>query len=143
MALNPRQRAFADYYIETGNASESAVRAGYTPSYAKAQSYKLLENVGIKAYIEERMTELQSTRIADQTEILEFLTAVMRGEIDEPVTVLDGEGYQRVDYLKPSAGTRKAAAELLGKRYKLWTEKIEQTGQMVMIVDDMPLDDDE
>jgi phage terminase small subunit len=62
--LNEKQKAFADYYIESLNAYESAKRAGYSEAYAKSQSYKLLENVGIKNYIDERMESKDNYRIA-------------------------------------------------------------------------------
>ena len=71
--LNDRQRAFADYYIESLNAFESAIKAGYSENYAKSRSYELLENVGIKAYIDERMKEIESNRIAKAEEVLAFL----------------------------------------------------------------------
>lgn len=46
--LNPKQQTFADHYIEIGNEEEAALKAGYSKNYANAQSYKLLENVGVK-----------------------------------------------------------------------------------------------
>lgn len=81
--LTERQKRFADHYIETLNAYESAVRAGYSERYAKAQSYKLLENVGIKKRIDKRMKELESEQIADATEVLKYLTRVIRCEESE------------------------------------------------------------
>lgn len=102
--LTPRQKAFADYYIETGNAIESAKKAGYAENYAKAQSYKLLENVGISAYIAERVKPTEDKRIATGQEVMEFLTAVMRGEILDAFE------------LPPSLADRKDAAKELAKR---------------------------
>jgi len=78
--LTPKQQAFADYYIELGNAVDAAIKAGYSKNYANAQSYKLLENVGAKKHIDDRMEEIKSKRVADQQEILETLTAILRGE---------------------------------------------------------------
>ena len=83
--LNDKQKAFADYYIESLNAYESAKRAGYSEAYAKSQSYKLLENVGIKNYIDERMESKDNYRIASQDEILQILTDIARGITEEEV----------------------------------------------------------
>lgn len=136
--LNPKQQAFADFYIESGNAVEAAIKAGYSKNYANAQSYKVLENVGVKTYIENRMEELKSERVADQQEIMEFLTSVMRGDVVEPVPIMNGDGYQKVVKLQPPVNVRKAAAVDLGKRYAMWTDKqqTEVTGA-VQFIDDI------
>jgi len=127
--MNERQKAFADYYIETLNAYESAIKAGYSENYAKAQSYKLLDNVGIKAYIQERLASKDKKRIADQDEVLEFLTDVMRGN------VLDQLG------LETPVKERRAAAVDLGKRYGLFTENMNLNGNMVIFKGDDRLED--
>lgn len=102
--LTPKQKAFADYYIETGNAIEAARKAGYSENYAKAQSYKMLENVGVSAYIVERTKPKEDKRIATGQEVMEFFTAVMRGEILDAFE------------LPPSLADRKDAAKELAKR---------------------------
>ena len=81
MALNEMQKAFADYYIETANATESAKRAGYSEKTARSQGQRLLTNVDISAYIRERLDEQSEKRVADANEVIEFYTAVMRGEV--------------------------------------------------------------
>ena len=86
----------------------------------------------IKAYIDERLEKLKSERVADQQEVLEFLTAVMRGEITEPLLVLDG-GYQKVMDAKPNVSTRKSAAVDLGKRYGLFVDRQEITQKTIDI----------
>lgn len=131
--LSIKQKRFADEYIISGNAYQSAIDAGYSKTYAKADSHKLLEKPGIKSYIESRMLEMDKRKVADQQEVLEYLTSVMRGEVTEPLTVLDGDGYQRVIDASPSVATRNKAAELLGKRYRIFTEKqeVEVTGQVI------------
>lgn len=78
--LNPKQQALADYCIELGNAEEAALKAGYSKAYARGKAYTLLANVGIKVYIDNRLEEIKSERVADQQEIMEYLTAIMRGE---------------------------------------------------------------
>lgn len=138
MKLSPKQIAFADFYIELGNAEQAAIKAGYSKAYARGNAHKLVANSGIKEYIDKRMEELKSERVADQQEIMEFLTAIMRGEVEEPIPILDGEGTQKVVNVKPSAQARKSAAELLGKRYAMWTENKNLTGNIgVTIIDDL------
>lgn len=80
-ALSLKQKAFADNYISTGgNVCKAALLAGYSKNYAKTQAGKLLENVRVKSYIDNRLAELESEKIAEQQEVLIYLTAVMRGE---------------------------------------------------------------
>ncbi|GIO18142.1 terminase small subunit [Oceanobacillus oncorhynchi subsp. incaldanensis] len=137
-----KQQRFADYYIETGNATQAAIRAGYSKKYANTNVSKLLQNTTVSQYIEKRLDELQSERVADQQEIMEFLTSVIRGEVSEPVPILNGDGHQKVVELIPSVQTRKAAAVDLGKRYAMWTEKHQVEDVTPTFVEDVPEDDD-
>lgn len=120
--LSEKQRRFADEYIISGTAYSSAIKAGYSETYAKTDSHKLLENTRIKQYIDKRLNELKSNKVADQQEIMEFLTSVIRGEVKEPVAILDGDGKQKVEYLIPTVNVRRSAAVDLGKRYAMWTD---------------------
>lgn len=131
-----KQKKFADEYIKTGNATQSAINAGYSENYAKAQSSKLLENVGIKSYIDERMKELEEEAIADQTEVLKFLTRIMRDEEKEEVLVNIGNFEQEVQEVKVSAKDRIKAAELLGKRYGSWTDKVDLSSDLTLVFED-------
>lgn len=136
--LNPKQQAFADYYIEIGNATESAIRAGYSKKYANTNANKLLQNTTIKFYIENRMKELQSKRVASQQEVLEYLTSIMRGEQQEEVLRGIGEGAQTIDDIDVSAKDRIKAAEMLGKRYAMWTDKQEINANVTPVfIDDI------
>ena len=123
--LNDKQKAFADYYIESLNAYESAIRAGYSESYAKSQSYKLLDNVGIKNYIDERMASKDDYRIASQDEILQILTDIARGITEEEVVQFSQLGEELRTTRKPTIKDRMKASELLGKRYRLFVDKVE------------------
>jgi len=81
--LNPRQKKFAEEYVKTGNALQSAIKAGYKESTAKTQGRRLLESVGISRYIKALTTsEEKESRetIADAKEIMQYFTRVMRGE---------------------------------------------------------------
>lgn len=144
--LSVKQKRFADEYIISGNATEAYKKAGYSASsdrVAGVEGHKLLRNPKIQTYLKERQKELDSPKIADQQEVLEFLTSVMRGEVTEPLLVLDGEGTQKVIEARPNVSTRKSAAVDLGKRYGLFVEKQELTSNTVtQIVWDIPNEDD-
>ena len=131
--LTLKQKKFADEYIISGNAMKSAIKAGYSKKYAKGDSHKLLENTGIKNYIDERLKEIESDKIADQQEVLKYLSAVMRGEMTEQTLKSVGESGQVITEIDVGAKDRIKAAELLGKRYRLWTDKseVEVTGSVV------------
>ncbi len=139
--LTPKQQAFADYYIELGNAEQAAIKAGYSKGYARGNAHKLVANSCIKKYIDERMDQLQSERVANQQEILEYLTSIMRGEQREQTLRGMGEGYQEIDDIDVSAKDRIKAAELLGKRYAMWTEKQQVEIVEPVFVDDIPEED--
>lgn len=137
MKLTIKQKKFADEYIISGNAYHSAINAGYSENYAKGNVIKLLENVSVKSYIEERMKEIDNEKIADQKEILQYLTAVMRGEQTEQVLKSDGGEYgQSITDIEVGAKDRIKAAELLGKRYSMWTDKVENVGNIEIIIED-------
>ena len=102
--LTPKQKGFADYYIECGNATEAAKRAGYSEKYLNTHASKMLQNATISAYIAERVRPDEENRIATGKEVMEFFTAVMRGEIKDAFD------------LPPSLADRKDAAKELAKR---------------------------
>lgn len=89
MKLTQKQKLFADEYIKSGNAMQSAIRAGYSEKYAKSSSAKMLENVGIKSYIDTKMAEIESHKIADAKEAMQAITAIARGETTETQTQIN------------------------------------------------------
>lgn len=78
--LTPKQKAFADEYIISGNAYQSAIKAGYSHNYAKGNVVKLLENVRVQKYLDERNEAIESEKIADMKEIKEFWTSLLRDD---------------------------------------------------------------
>ena len=92
MKLTEKQKRFADYYIETGNATESARRAGYKGKNLNNVASENLAKVGVKSYIDEKLKVLENERTASAKEVLEFLTKSMRGELYEEVVVVEGTG---------------------------------------------------
>ena len=113
--LSTKQKEFADEYIICGNATQAAIEAGYSVNYAKSQSHKLLVNVGVKSYIDERLKEIESAKTATQQEVLEYLSSVMRGEQREQTLIGRGQGFQEKTYIDVSAKDRLKAAAILNK----------------------------
>ncbi|MFK4878385.1 terminase small subunit [Lactococcus petauri] len=116
MKLTKKQQDFADYYIELGNAEKAAIKAGYSKSYARGNAHKLVANVSIKKYIDERMEKLASERIMSAQEILERLSLIATAEITETVVVANAEGYAEVEKPPDFKVQIQAMKELL-KRY--------------------------
>lgn len=125
-----KQQRFADEYIITGNATQSAIKAGYSKKTARAIANENLMKPYIKDYIDKRLAKLESEKIATQEEVLQYLTSVMRGEKTEPLLVLDGEGTQKVIQAVPNVQSRTRAAELLGKRYGTFTDRVDINAQI-------------
>ncbi|WP_042348275.1 terminase small subunit [Bacillus massiliigorillae] len=139
--LTEKQKRFADYYIELGNATEAYLKAGYKEKGARANAARLIAKDSIRAYIDERLKDIESERIAKGEEVLKFLTSVMRGELTEQIPVGLGEGAQRLEDKDTYLKDRVKAAELLGKRYSMWTEKQQVELTVPTFVDDVPDED--
>lgn len=116
MKLTEKQKKFADYYIELGNATQAAIKAGYSAKYANTNASKLLQNTTIKSYIDERMEQLASERIMSAQEILERLTKIAKADIKETVVIANAEGYSEVEKPPDFKVQIQAMKELL-KRY--------------------------
>lgn len=139
--LTEKQTKFVDYYIETGgNATEAARRAGYKKP--NPQGSENLAKPSVKAAIDARLAELKSQRTADATEVLEYLTAVMRGQqMDETVVVEgtgDGRSSARKMQIRVASRDRNKAAELLGRVYGIYNDKLKlENAPVPVIVDDI------
>ena len=131
--LTLKQKKFADEYIISGNATIAAIKAGYSEKTAGQTGAENLKKPYIKSYIEERLAELDSEKIAGQEEILQYLTSVMRGEHREQTLIGMGQGFQETTYIDVGSKDRIKAAELLGKRYSMWTDKQELTQRTIEI----------
>ena len=126
MKLTEKQRRVVDYYVETGNATEAARRAGYkNPNKASAQN---MVKDGICAAVSSRLKELEDKRIAKADEVMQFLTSTLRGEVKEERVVVEGTGEGRSDAriikVQVSARDRLEAAKL--KRYPMLLDAKEQ-----------------
>lgn len=143
--LTDKQIIFANEYLIDLNATRAYKKAYPNvkkDSVAAANGNRLLRNAKVKNYIDEQLKKIEDESIANATEVMKYLTAIMRNELKEEVVVVEGEGEgcssARIVKKDISAKDRNKAAELLGKRYRLFTEKIEVDGvQQVQIVDDI------
>ena len=123
--LTPKQKAFADYYIECGNAAEAYRKAGYKNyKSAAVEASKALNNPKISQYIEERQKQIEDSRIASAAEIMQYFTSVMRGEVKDQFG-LDA----------PLAERTKAAVELAKRKVDV-AQKTDTGG--IVIVNNIP-----
>lgn len=137
MSLTNKQKAFVDEYLIDLNATQAAIRAGYSKKTASVIGKENLSKPYIKTAIEKRLSEKESALIAKQDEVLKYLTSVMRGETKEEVLRGVDVGVQEKTHIEVSARDRIKAAELLGKRYGTFTDNVNVEGT-VKIVDDIP-----
>ena len=122
MKLTPKQKKFAEYYIKCGNATEAAKKAGYSEKSAYAIGQENLKKPVISQYIAKRMEKQDKTLIADADEVLKFFTDTMRGNIKDHFG------------LDPALSDRIKAAELLGKRYRLFSDKVSVEGPVPVVI---------
>jgi phage terminase small subunit len=138
--LTVRQKMFADEYLVSGNAEQAAILAGYSEKYARGNAHKLVANSGIKEYIDEKLKEIESSKIADAAEVMRYLTSVMRNETKEEVPVVVNQGdWSEVQIVKKdtSIKDRNKAAEMLAKRFGILTDKVTLEIAPVVIKDDV------
>lgn len=135
--MNARQKKFCDEYLIDCNATQAAIRAGYSPKTAKSIGNENLTKPDLKAYIDEQLELLHNQKTADAQEVLEYLTAVMRGEHTEQTLQLVGEGVQKIADIDVSAKERIKAAELIGKRYGMFKDNVGIDLEPVVIVNDL------
>lgn len=135
--ITEKQKRFVDEYLIDLNATQAAIRAGYSKKTAHVIGPENLEKPEIKQQIDRRMQEIKSKRTADATEVVETLTAIMRGEMTEEVPLLCGDGCQELSDKNTAVKDRLKAAELLGKRYRLF-DGDEPTEQNATAAFDLP-----
>lgn len=136
--MTDKQKRFAEEYLKDCNATQAAIRCGYSPKSAKQQGQRLMTNDDLKKYINEQLQAMQKKTIASAEEVLEYLTSVVRGEhLSEEIMVEGcGDGVSEVVHVqkKPSEKDRLKAAELLGKRYGLYTDKTQIEGVIPVVI---------
>ena len=132
--LTAKQQRFCDEYLIDLNATQAAIRAGYSEKNARNIASENLAKPNISKYIADRMAEKEKSLIADQDEVLRYLTSVLRGESQSTEIVVEGCGdgisEARTIQKEPSEKDRLKAAELLGKRYGLYKDTINEVVDM-------------
>ena len=146
MNLTIRQKKFADLYLKYGNATKAAIEAGYSPKSAGYNADKLLKNIKIRSYIDERLSEIEDKRIADVEEVMQYLTKGLRQELDEEVILIEGcgDGVSEAVTKKKKISIKDSnkCAELLAKRFGILTDKLDISGAVpVVIANDDNLED--
>ena len=156
MALNDKEKCFAnEYIINKGNAYKAALSAGYAKNTAKV-AYQWIEEPKtdstqkrnlpfkpeLKEYISKRVEEMESEKIADAKEVMEYLTSVIRGESLSEIVVIEGTGMgesrARTMMKAPDEKDRLKAAVEMGKILGISTQKIDLDGNVgVTIIDDL------
>lgn len=140
--LTEKQKRFANEYLIDLNATR-AYKAVYKnckkEEAASVNGSKLLRNTKVKAYLEEQIAKINSEKIADAEEVMKYLTAVMRGESEAEIVVVEGCGDGVSNAVRvskaPDEKEKLRAAELLGKRYGLFKEKVEVDGTAKVIIE--------
>lgn len=136
--MTEKQKRFVDEYLIDLNATQAAIRAGYSKKTAKSIGQRLLTVVDVKNHINKQLDKISDDKIADAKEIMEYLTSVMRGESRACVVVVEGTGdgcsLSRLIDKPPDEKERIKAAELLGKRYGMYNEKLKIDGVIPIVI---------
>lgn len=139
--MTEKQQKFADEYIIDCNATR-AYKAAYPKvkkdNVAQVNGSRLLSNAMVRAYIEEKLAEISSKKTANAQEVMEYLTSVMRGESESSVVVVEGygEGCSEAKIIEkpPDEKERLKAAELLGRHYAMFTDKVKAEGAIPVVI---------
>ncbi|MDT2676601.1 terminase small subunit [Enterococcus dongliensis] len=147
--LNPKQQAFADEYIITGNAYQSALKAGYKENYAKNAQEKLVEKGGkVTNYIKNQLKEMQNERHLTMDEALAITASIARGEPQKFVSrQYDESGKLEEEQISEYSASFKERNQALEHYYKINAafvdkQKVEVT-EVPMFIDDISGDDDD
>lgn len=136
--LTEKMKRFCEEYLIDLNATQAAIRSGYSKKTAHVIGAENLSKPIIREYIDKRMKEKEKELIADQDEVLKYLTSVMRGQSESEIVVVEGTGEgtseaRRVNKA-PDEKERLKAAELLGKRHGLFKEKVNIEGNVPVVI---------
>lgn len=147
MKLTEKQKRFCEEYLIDCNATQAAIRAGYSKKTAKVIGNENLTKPYIKSYIDQQLELISSKQIASAEEVMKYLTSVLRGETKSEVVVVEGTGdgcsEARTMDKAPDERERLKAAELLGKRYGIFTDKLNMVGAIPVVISDDLGDEDE
>lgn len=147
MIKNQKHLVFAEEWLKDMNGTR-AYKVAYPnikkDTTAATNAGRLLKNADVKTFIDEKLAEMSNERTADAQEVLEYLTSVMRGKEKEETLIGLGEGAQGKTKIEVGAKDRLKAAELLGKRHALFTDKVDlNTGDIIIKIGEWDDDEDE
>lgn len=126
--MTAKQMRFCDEYLIDLNATQAAIRAGYSKKTAGVTAAENLKKPIISEYISKRMAEKEAALIANQNEVLKYLTAVLRGEEKDEKMIFGKDGVET--FLLKNQENQMKAAELLGKRYGLYKDTVNEVVDM-------------
>lgn len=136
--MTNKQKRFADEYLIDCNATQAAIRAGYSAKTAKSIGQENLTKPDVKSYIDKQLEQLHNKTIATAEEIMIYLTAVLRGQSVSEIVIVEGMGdgcsSARTMTKAPDEKERLKAAELLGKRFGMFTDKVNIDGAVPVII---------
>jgi phage terminase small subunit len=136
--MTKKQKRFCDEYLIDCNATQAAIRAGYSEKTARQTASEILSKPDIKKYIDEQLEKIHNDNIADASEVMTYLTSVLRGQAESEIVVVEGcgdgvsEAKQMIKH--PDEKERLKAAELLGKRYSMFSDKVNLDASFAPIV---------
>lgn len=139
LKLTIKQKKFADEYIRLGNATQAAINAGYKPKNAGQMGNENLKKLQIAEYINAKLKELDAKKTMQIQEIMEELSAIARGELQEERLDKDGD----IVKTRPLFADRLKAMDMLGKRYGMWNGMAQEAASQTVIIDDMTDGDDD
>ena len=142
-SMTPKEQKFADEWLIDCNGAR-AYKAAYpnikNDNSARTLASKLLAKASVREYLDAKLAEISSQKIANAEEVMEYLTSVLRGESSAEIVVVEGVGdgcsEARTMQKRPDEKERLKAAELLGKRYGLYTENVNVSGVSTVIIEE-------
>lgn len=141
--MTPKEKKFADEWLIDCNGTRAYMAAYPRVKNSKSAGVlanKLLAKASVRQYVDEKLAELSSKKIASAQEVMEYLTSVLRGESSAEIVVVEGTGdgcsEARAVQKKPDEKEKLKAAELLGKRYGLYTENVNVSGVSTVIIEE-------
>ena len=136
--MTKKQQRFCDEYLVDCNATQAAIRAGYSEKTAYSIGVENLKKPELKNYIEQRLQDMQDKTVASAEEVIQYLTSVLRGQSSAEIVVVEGTGdgcsEARTVQKAPDEKERLKAAELLGKRYGIFTDKMSLDDAIPVII---------
>ena len=129
--MNQRQRAFCEAYLLSGNATEAAIKAGYSPKSARSIGQRLLTYVDIREYLAQRNAQIIAENTATLEEIYSFWTVTMRDQASKPADRLKAsELLSKALTLERARNEERAAAGTLNPFDNLTDEELRRLSEI-------------